>query len=236
MYEYPKTIDEQISGYYNADIAHFDLKDKDGNIIASGGEVLGYFTNTYSGYKTQITLFNLWDVYNAIHKPDFLRAYEASVLEYNPISNYDSKETNVYLTNEGKEKNEVKHGKTTTNTANDVTNETKTTSDVSADYRNEEKTIQSGSTTVSDSGTTTTDITREAKSLTVGEKTYSADEVRAEIKEKSGNIGVTTSQQMLQSEIDLRMNPVVMLYLDEFANTYFYYVGGCWNDFDDTAN
>lgn len=236
MYGYPKTIDEQISGYYDADIEHFKLTDKDGNTIVTGAEVLGYFTNTYSGYKTQITLFNLWDVYNAIHKPDFLRAYEASILEYNPLSNYDSKETNIYLTNEGKEKNEVKHGKTTTNTANDVTNETRTTSDVSEDYRNEEKTIQSGSTTVADSGTTTTDITREAKSLTVGEKTYSADEVRAEIKEKSGNIGVTTSQQMLQSEIELRMNPVVMLYLDEFANTYFYYVGGCWNDFDDTEN
>lgn len=236
MNGYPKTIDEQISSYYDADIAHFDLKDKDGNIIVTGAEVLGYFTNTYSGYKTQITLFNLWDVYNAIYKPNFLKAYEASTLEYNPISNYDSKETNVYLTNEGKEKNEVKHGKTTTNTANDVTNETKTTSDVSEDYRNEEKTIQSGSTTVADSGTTTTNITREAKSLTVGEKIYSADEVRAEIKEKSGNIGVTTSQQMLQSEIDLRLSPVVMLYLDQFANTYFYYVGGVWNDFDDTAN
>lgn len=236
MNGYPKTIDEQISSYYDADIAHFDLKDKDGNTIVTGAEVLGYFTNTYSGYKTQITLFNLWDVYNAIYKPDFLKAYEASTLKYNPISNYDSKETNVYLTNEGKEKNEVKHGKTTTNTANDVTNETKTTSDVSEDYRNEEKTIQSGSTTVADSGTTTTDITREAKSLNVGEKTYSADEVRAEIKEKSGNIGVTTSQQMLQSEIDLRLSPIVMLYLDQFANTYFYYVGGVWNDFDDTAN
>lgn len=236
MNGFPKTIDEQISGYYDTDIAHFDLKDKDGNIIASGGEVLGYFTNTYSGYKTQITLFNLWDVYNAIYKPDFLKAYEASIMEYNPLSNYDSKETNVYLQNDGDDTNEVTHGKTTTNTANDVTNETKTTSDVSTDYRNEEKTIQSGSTTVADSGTTTTVISKTAKNLTVKEKTYTADEVRAEIKEKLGNIGVTTSQQMLQSEIDLRLSPVVMLYLDQFANTYFYYVGGIRNDFDDTAN
>lgn len=236
MYGYPKTIDEQISSYYNADIAHFDLKDKDGNVIVTGAEVLGYFTNTYSGYKTQITLFNLWDVYNAIYKRDFLKAYEASIMEYNPLSNYDSKETNVYLQNDGNDTNTVTHGKTTTNTANDVTNETKTTSDVSTDYRNEEKTIQSGSTTVADSGTTKTVTSKTPKNLTVNEKTYSADEVRAEIKEKSGNIGVTTSQQMLQSEIDLRLSPVVMLYLDQFANTYFYYVGGVWNDFDDSAN
>lgn len=236
MNGFPKTIDEQISSYYDADIEHFKLTDKDGNIIVTGAEVLGYFTNTYSGYKTQITLFNLWDVYNAIYKPDFLKAYESSIMEYNPLSNYDSKETNVYLQNDGKEENKIIHGKTTTNTANDVINETETTTFDSTNYRPEEKTTQSGSTTVADSGTTTTEITKTPKSLAVGEKTYSADEVRAEIKEKSGNIGVTTSQQMLQSEIDLRLSPVVMLYLDQFANTYFYYVGGVWNDFDDTAN
>lgn len=236
MNGFPKTIDEQISGYYDADISHFDLKDNSNNVIVSGGAVLGYFTNTYSGYKTQITLFNLWDVYNAIHKPDFLRAYEASIMEYNPLSNYDSKETNIYMTNEGTETNAVTHGKTTTNTANDVVNETQTTTFDSTNYRPEEKTTQSGNTTVAETGTTSTAVSRTAKNLTVGDSTYSADEVRAEIKEKSGNIGVTTSQQMLQSEIDLRLNPIVMLYLDQFANTYFYYVGGVRNDFDDTAN
>ena len=42
--------------------------------------------------------------------------------------------------------------------------------------------------------------------------------------ETKGNIGVTTSQQMLQSEIELRKYNLISAYIDEFINTYFFYV------------
>ena len=37
-----------------------------------------------------------------------------------------------------------------------------------------------------------------------------------------GNIGVTTSQQMIESELELRKRNVVTEYLTEFANMYFF--------------
>lgn len=40
----------------------------------------------------------------------------------------------------------------------------------------------------------------------------------------SGNIGVTTSQQMLQSELDLRIYNIIDTYVDIFAKMYLFYI------------
>ena len=219
---FPKTINAQIDEYQPTEVALWEIKDKNNQTILSGAKVLSYLFQTYYNYKTMLPMYDLWQVYKSIHENDFLKAFEAMSSVYNPIENYNSKEKNISMTNDGM--TTVTHGKTLTNTATNVQNETESTSFDSTTYRPTERTIQNGTTTNTESGTTTTD--KGVKTLTVDGDDYTADIVNAELKEKSGNIGVTTSQQMIESEIELRKNPVVMLYLNEFANTYFYYVGG----------
>ena len=60
---------------------------------------------------------------------------------------------------------------------------------------------------------------------TVGDTTYSGDEVHTEREDKHGNLGVTTSQQMIMSETEMRLNPVIKQYLDRFVYQYAIYVG-----------
>ena len=53
-----------------------------------------------------------------------------------------------------------------------------------------------------------------------------AHEVEINTNKTYGNIGVTTSQQMLQSEIDLRKQHLIRQYIDRFCKDYMFYVGG----------
>ena len=170
-------------------------------------------------------MYLLWINYNHLHGADFSKAYTAWISTYNPIENYNADETNVYLTNDGEETTEITHGKTTTITANDVQNDTYVTTDESDTPRLENRQKQTGNTTDAETGTTTTTVDRTAKQLEIAGVTYSADNVHGEIKKRHGNIGVTTTQQMLQSEIDLRFNPIIQLYIDTFISDYAYYVG-----------
>lgn len=225
---YPKTINEQIDGYIPEIIATFDIK-VDNSTVISGEYVTDYMVFMYDGYETRAPLYRLWSTYVQLHAPDFSRAYKAWTQNYDPLSNYDSKETNVYLTDDGSDTTTVTHGKSNTVTANNVKNSYYVTTDESSTPRLENENQQTGSTTDQEGGTTSTTTTHVQTTATIGGGTYSADKIVGELKEKSGNIGVTTSQQMLQSEVELRLNPLVMQYIDTFMREYTYYVSkGEW--------
>lgn len=224
---YPRRIDEQIDEYTSPPPVS-DILDSDGNVILTANLLLNYLYHTYGNYKTNAPMSQLWFMYDAIHRADFLKAYAAWTATYNPLDNYNGSETNVYLTNDGDETETITHGKTTTTTANGITNETAVTTFDSAAYKPEGKNEQSGSSTDIESGTTTTSRDRTGKALTVDGETYTADNVHAELKKRSGNLGVTTSQQMITSEVDMRLNPLVIMYIDTFISEYAYCILGEW--------
>lgn len=56
-------------------------------------------------------------------------------------------------------------------------------------------------------------------------KTFSGDKVETHDFKRNGNIGVTTSQQMIESEISLRMKNLLDMYVDGFIANYCWYGG-----------
>ena len=127
---------------------------------------------------------------------DFGRIYYALRAEYSPIENYDRKEniTRDYE-NSGIDKASTTLGSTTTTTnigTND--NENKVSAYNENDYTNREKDTQSYNSTVTNTGSGT-DTTQTEYGL----KRKEIEDVRVH-----GNIGVTTSQQMIESELSLR--------------------------------
>ena len=127
---------------------------------------------------------------------DFERMYEALRTEYSPIENYDRKEniTRDYE-NSGIDKASTTLGSSTTTTnvgSND--NENKVSAYNENDFTNREKDTQSYNSTVTNTGSGT-DTTQTEYGL----KRKEVEDIRVH-----GNIGVTTSQQMIESEMSLR--------------------------------
>lgn len=119
--------------------------------------------------------------------PIFTRMYAACTAEYNPIENYDRQEDRTETT-------EDTMGNTRTLDTNTATTGTNTTEDsVSAEnvttFSPDTKSVQTPDLDVADTGTVTDDGSYDG-SLTIDSHIH-------------GNIGVTTSQQMLESELTL---------------------------------
>lgn len=233
MYE-TKTIAEQIDSYDNLTIAGFAMNDSNNATIISGDNVTKYMYNMYGQYVTISHLYQMWALYNATHYADFLKSYIAWTDSYNPLENYNSTEINAHMENDGKITTETTHGKTLTTTPTGVETVTSVTTYDDTSYRPENKIEQSGTIENAESGTTTVETDQDTKTLNINGTNYTADKVTGDILKKSGNIGVTTTQEMLRSEIDLRRCPVAMLYIDTFVNTYAYYVGS--GDFGTISN
>ena len=127
---------------------------------------------------------------------DFERMYEALRTDYSPIENYDRKEnTTRDYENSGVDKASTTLGSSTTSTnvgSND--NENKVSAYNESDYTNREKDTQNYNSTVTNTGRGT-DTTQTEYGL----KRKEVEDIRIH-----GNIGVTTSQQMIESEISLR--------------------------------
>lgn len=168
--------------------------------------------------------FALW---SSVMLPNWTRMYEALEAEYAPLENYDMKER---MTNDAVTKT---YGKTTTRTDNlahtktgNDTNtpnltETETPNITNARDRgvygfnsqpnnavpdSEETETETGTNTTTTTGTSRTDYnTTESDTGTQGVVEGGSDtETRNYLLTRSGNIGITTSQQMLESEMELR--------------------------------
>ena len=163
---------------------------------------------------------------------DFERMYEALRVEYSPIENYDRKEnTTRNYENSGTDKESTTLGSTTTSTnigSND--NENKVSAYNESDYTNREKDTQSYNSTLTNtgSGTDTQKQTHDSTITNTGsgsdekkqtydstvtntgsgsdrtQTDYGKQRTEKENTRIHGNIGVTTSQQMIESEMSLR--------------------------------
>lgn len=186
--------------------------------IFTSSEMFSYFTNKfgerdfYKYYDTENVTSNTNMVkqasdyialYGKSHKYEYDKLVDTLSLEYNPIENYsmtekgtDTRTPNITQTNKG----------TNTNTAGVDTAITtgKTTFDKSDSFINDTKTTNTGTNT--DTQDINTTVTTAGNEKNVHELT------------KSGNIGVTTSQQMIQSERELAMFSVVDLFVKAIAD------------------
>lgn len=228
---FPQSVNQQIDYMYSTTVLdHWNLRDNDNNLIIAGVDILNYIYDTYMNWKSQSPIDYLWVNYKTFTFPDFLKAWAAWQAEYNPLENYNGIETNVRQYMDGDETETITHGKTTTNSTgtDGIVTTTQVTTFDSTTPRDDTKTTNTGTTTATDSGTTTTGKVKTTKNLTVGETTYTADKIEAETNTRHGNLGLTTSQQMITSETEMRLNPLLMMYIDNFVHQYCYYVSDFW--------
>lgn len=138
------------------------------------------------------------------------RIYEALTAEYNPIYNYDRYEEYKDTENR-KYKSETEAGHTATDKPDfDVINEqnvdSETEEQISADnsssYQPEHKTIQNNGKNTSTTSGTTQDLEEKSNGKTEDEE----DKTVEHEAHLYGNIGITTSSQMIVESVDMRRN------------------------------
>lgn len=141
------------------------------------------------------------DILSKIYSNRFTKSVNALLTEYNPIENYNSTETeNIVISGENSSTSEISTtatGETTTSTTGETT-ETLSPYD-SENFNNNAKNNSSGLTTENSSSNDNSSNTMSGTSSQTNARTL----------KRSGNIGVTTSQQMIQSEIELRKNDLI---------------------------
>ena len=187
----------------------------DGNFVAEFfDEFFGSFFFFCSSFtlNAKNPLVKKFDSYNKIMASNLKSQLDVMNEVYNPIENYDSNEestSTIGLKEENFKKganiDKTEVGQGTITTKSDVTS-----------YE---------SNTFADADKVTTDESARTTTSTMGERSdirTEKEHVDKFSKRIHGNIGVTTSQQMIESELELRKRNVVTEYLTEFATMYFF--------------
>ena len=160
----------------------------------------------------------LWHTFLSTEQDNFDNIYTALTKKYNPLENYDKTE---HETNNTKHKDDVlrmQKGTTITTTYGQYEENTRVSTYEAGEK--DERTITKGhrpnSSDIEGASGTNTDTTQ------YGDIDITKDN------HISGNIGVTTSQQMLQSEIEIRQYNFVLEVVKKFVRLYcFTYWGDC---------
>ena len=150
--------------------------------------------------------------YNNQMAVNLKKSLDAFFSTYNPIENYDSNEESTTTTG-AKEENFKKGANTDTTEVGQGVITTK--SDVTSYESN----------TFADADKVTTDEAARTTTATMGERSdvrLEKEHIDKFTKHIHGNVGVTTSQQMIESELELRKRNIIFEYLTEFANMYFF--------------
>lgn len=131
-------------------------------------------------YKDAATMAAHLPVWSSIMLPGWTKAYEAITAEYNPIHNYDRNETEAEI------ENNVSAAAGNSTTSGQETRDVGRQGYNSAGYAGSDQDRSGYSGSAGTDSTATSNATR-----TLGRSI-------------SGNIGVTTSQQMVEAELELR--------------------------------
>lgn len=222
-------ITDQISTMSAIDKSMFSIV-KGTTVLMSGLETLDYIQYTYEYWKTGAPIVDLWVNYLNYSHDDFIKAWDAWTAQYDPLHNYDGEETVLDVKNEGTT--------TMTNTPDSTRNKitTRATTDAKTVTENEVTTYDSTtprldnkSTETPTGGTettydykTTAENSRGTTTMTVDGETVSGHDISYHKLKKGGNLGVTTSQQMIESEVNLRLRPLLKQYIDTFIHEYAY--------------
>lgn len=238
-------ISDQIPLLTTAQRNTFALK-KGTTVIKSADDVLNYFLCTFEYWKTPSPIATAWAVYESMHHSDFEKALDAWLAEYDPLHNYDGKEKTILLKSEGKTtiiddgeshtapdstRNKVttqatEGAQTETTTENEVTTYDSQTprldnkSTVTSAPTGGEETIYNLKTDTETDNTNTRERTN--TTITHDGKTYTAHDITINELEKGGNLGLTTSEQLIIQEVEMRLKPLIKMYLDAFIREYAY--------------
>lgn len=145
---------------------------------------------------------------NKIYENRFIKSVQALLSDYNPIENYNSTETET--TNINGSTSTVSSGVNTTATefsGNSTSENIETLSPYDTENFN-----NNSKNTMTDTNGSNTNTTINTSDTTSGNNTQEHNRTL----KRSGNIGVTTTQQMLQSEFELRKTDLI--------NDYFFIV------------
>lgn len=238
-------ISDQIPLLTTAQKNTFALK-KGATVIKNADDVLNYFLCTFEYWKTPSPIATAWAVYESMHHSDFEKALDAWLAEYDPLHNYDGKEKTILLKSEGKTTitddgeshtaPDSTRNKVTTQATEGAQTETTTENEVTT-FDNQTPRLDNKSTVTSaptggeetiynlktDTETDNTN-TRERTNTTITHdgKTYTAHDITINELEKGGNLGLTTSEQLIIQEVEMRLKPLIKMYLDAFIKEYAY--------------
>lgn len=152
-------------------------------------------------------LISLWQTYVKEWQHSIDKMYEALYSDYNPLHNYDM------LENESIGR---KIDKTVTTPSGTTTQTNKSTTFDDTTYRDVEE--------ITNSVNMTTEVTpNNTQTIADIEGNFNNAEIRK--LSRTGNIGVTTSQQMIESEIDVRKKSIADWLIEFFVRKYMYTVG-----------
>ena len=200
-------LNSEFSAYFNVTVNN--------NIFVNGSYVcINLATMFNSWYFPVITdditiqnLISLWQSYIKEWQHSIDKMYDALYSDYNPVHNYDMIEN---------ESIGRKIDKTVTTPSGTTTQTNKSTTFDDSTYRDVEE--------ITNSVNMTTEVT---PSNTQTIENINGNFNNAEIRKlsRSGNIGVTTSQQMIESEIELRKKSIADWLIEFFVRKYMYTVG-----------
>lgn len=223
-----------LYGIYQFDPSLFDLmvipEGMDRNVMLS--EIMQRSGDLYPYYQVPEILKKLIGYWFVRRRFDFQKMLEALTSNYNPIENYDRKESfSRNFTNSGADNSERTTntsgsaddsrilGSTQTTTYGRSDTETRDTTDItsvsafnSSSYEPREKREDKGTLTHANSGTDTvkdsaTDTAHNAMTSSATDKSvmnYGSIRDENENNRIHGNIGVTTNQQMIEQELAMR--------------------------------
>ena len=197
-----------------------------GNILAECAELECLFPDP----DTMKSMIGLWSKLNI---SVWERIFTASQLEYNPIENYNRTEletvsddrTDTHSGNDinrlsGTDTETTSGSNTQTNAGTDTQTNSITSYDSNTQYVHDTSALQHGHTvTDNGSGSASTSYGK-TETLTHGEKIVHEGDITRN-NHTSGNIGVTTSQQMLEQEIEVaaKLNVMKMI-VDSFKERF----------------
>ena len=167
-----------------------------------------YFNFIYiSSDVTEVAsiISNLAEIYNN----EYTTKVSMLLLDYNPIENYNSSETesttSENTTTSGNENTTTTTTNSTTENSGDTTN--KVSPYDSENFNNDNNTTTTNTTTGNATDTTTINDSGNMSSNGTSSRTLT----------RKGNIGVTTTQQMIESEYELRAKNLVFEFLEKVS-------------------
>ena len=170
--------------------------------------VFKQFPTTPQETKSAITqLTNYCTIFARTYQTKYNKLLATEKLEYDPIENYSMTESGTDVRTPDLVSNTTASGTSTgtaTNTADTTT--AVTTYDNTADFINQNK------------GTDNSTSTTSAENSTTGKTTTTGTEKTTHEFKRSGNIGVTTSQQMIQSEREVADFSALAQFVTDMAN------------------
>lgn len=179
-------------------------------------------------YPDPVFLNRAINVWSKKRLPVWIELQKTLEYEYNPIDNYDRTETvtegiersgsgsssrSGTNTGSGNSKTDTENSSSSSGTNTGTASNTAYNSDAFADTA---KNVTSGSSTGSDEGSSTTASSSSETISETGETESSSSEDRTMTTHTSGNIGVTTTQQMIMAQREVVSFNLLDVIEDEF--------------------